>query len=751
MNDVEQEFSPQSGGIKPTDIYYVVFRHKWMIVLCSLLGVIAAAGIYFFVPRAPFKSEAKILIRYVLDVKSVNPNQEGSAQVMSPTSRGDGLINSEMEILSSFDLISQVVDAVGPDRILQTNQDKLFQSKVEGNITNLAAVAVIKSTRLSVLPGGNAIKIEFSHPDASLVQEVVGQMIKHYRKKHFEVHRELGVLDDIIKQKDQLDAKLAETEKELRQIKSQAGVIDIQSARTAYMTEISKMRQDLYTAEADLASFKGMQGTAAPIDNANGVTNAPTLPKDKVNEYVNLQTELFAYAKEERSLLAQFTEEHTLVKRVRAQIQLATQRKTELEKELPGLSGMGFTGANITGTNNDAGTALSRMNALQFKVNYLRTTIGDIENQATKLDELESRWTELQRKKDIEDANLRFLSANLEKARFDEALGPSKIPNISIIEEPTPPARSASQRMKMILMAVAGGAGGGIGLAFALELFLLQTIRRPVDLEKKLAFPLFLTVPEMRIRKRRRAQPPKAKGAPPGSKESPISYGDVTWNNGKNEMAPWDPQHPLRPYFDSLRDQLVAEFEMKNMNHKPKMVAVTSCSRGAGVSTIATGLATALSETGGGNVLLVDMNDGKGAAHPIHNGKPGCGLPDVLEEDKRDAAQVQSHLYLATASQNGLDDKLPRILPKRFTHLVPKMKASDYDYIIFDMPPVSQTSVTARLAAFMDMTFMVVESEKTNQEALKRAQKVLRESNAPTTSVLNKLRKYVPSWLDQDL
>ena len=53
-------------------------------------------------------------------------------------------------------------------------------------------------------------------------------------------------------------------------------------------------------------------------------------------------------------------------------------------------------------------------------------------------------------------------------------------------------------------------------------------------------------------------------------------------------------------------------FEVKNLPHKPKLVGVTSCGKGAGVSSIATGLAASLSETGEGNVLLVDMTT-KGA------------------------------------------------------------------------------------------------------------------------------------------
>ena len=87
----------------------------------------------------------------------------------------------------------------------------------------------------------------------------------------------------------------------------------------------------------------------------------------------------------------------------------------------------------------------------------------------------------------------------------------------------------------------------------------------------------------------------------------------------------------------------------------------------------------------------------------------------------------------------------------RFSYLVPKLKASDYDYIIFDMPPVSQISVTPRLAGFMDMVMLVVESEKTDREAVQRAYAMLEESKANVTAVLNKTHTYVPRRLHQEM
>jgi Mrp family chromosome partitioning ATPase len=89
-------------------------------------------------------------------------------------------------------------------------------------------------------------------------------------------------------------------------------------------------------------------------------------------------------------------------------------------------------------------------------------------------------------------------------------------------------------------------------------------------------------------------------------------------------------------------------------------------------------------------------------------------------------------------------------LPKRFKNLVPRLRASDYDYIIFDMPAVGQITPTQRLARFMDMVLMVVESEKTDRDMAKRVGAMLTDTKTHVRVVLNKTRSHVPRLLVQE-
>jgi Mrp family chromosome partitioning ATPase len=324
---------------------------------------------------------------------------------------------------------------------------------------------------------------------------------------------------------------------------------------------------------------------------------------------------------------------------------------------------------------------------------------------------------------------------------MDDLIGAA--PNIRPIQSPSPPLKQWPKKLKQkAAILAAGGIAFGLALAFLIELFLDRSLKRPVEVESKLGLPLFISIPDFT----QNGRPPV-----PLSGKAPLLLTEGLSKDAAQHsaVAPWNRQHPVRRFCEGLRDRLIVHFEVKNVTHNPKLVAITSCGRGAGVSSVAAGLAASLSETGDGNVLLVDMNIEGGAAQQFYKGKLGCGVDDVLGAEARKGAQIQKNLYVATQPMEG-SDKLPSVLPKHLMGLIPKLKASDYDYIIFDMPAVTQTSMTPRLARLMDMVLLVIESEKTNQDVAKKVISLLAESEAKVSTVLNKTRSYVPSKLHQE-
>jgi uncharacterized protein involved in exopolysaccharide biosynthesis len=718
-----------SPGTTLNDIYFVLFRQKWKIISLSVAAVVAGVAYYLFNPP-PFQSEAELLVRYVLDSRSPNPSSKNSRET-SPTELGDNIINSEIKILTSFDIAEEVAKNIGPEKIL---------AQSGGGSDPIHAANVIRNNLFVQAPDkSSVIDIIFRNPDPAIVQPVLQEIISAYLDKHLKVHQLVGKSDDFLTEETaRLGSQIAQTEEDLRAVKTNAGIISVEDSETFYAGQIARIREELLKAQVDLAEYQ--------VALKSGATNAALgikIPPDKLDEYQSVCARLdFLERKQDDYLTKQgYTEENKLVKEVRGQVVEARKLKADIEERYPLLAGLELPPSNSSEQQPSSVGGREHLMSLLPKIAVLKQQLSQIQAEAANVDEAGSKISDLQRKKQVQEGNYQYFATSLEQARIDETLGPGGISNINPIQAPSPPFKDRSKIIKSMIMIMLGGILGGLVWAFLIEFYFDTSVKRSIEVEAKLKLPLFLSIPDIARNGYRHL------AATGNRRQLQLAGGEPAVGNGNLEIVAWEQGSFLNPFYDALRDRLMVYFESINLTRKPKLVAVTGTDKGSGVSTIASGLAASLSETGDGRVLLVDMNVERGSAQQFIRGDTECQLDDALVSEKRNTALVQENLYVVREDSS---EKLQRVLPKRFASLVPKLKASDYDYIIFDMPPVSQTSVTSRLAGLMDMTLLVIESEKTDRDAVQQAKALLSLSKTTVGAVLNKTRRYIPARLHRE-
>ena len=727
MNNSQHNGS--SPGITLSDIYFVLFRHKWKIISLSAAGI--AAGIaYYLLNPPPFQSEAELLVRYVLDSRSPNPASKNTRET-SPTELGESIINSEIKILTSFDIAEQVAKNIGPEKIL---------ARSGGGSDPIHAANIIKNNLFVQAPDkSSVIDIIFRSPDPAIVQPVLQEIISAYLNKHLEVHQSVGKSDDFLTEETaRLGSQIAQTEEDLRAVKTNAGIISVVNSETFYAGQIARIREELLKAQVDLAEHQ--------VASKPGATNAAPgikIPSDKLDDYQSICARVDFLERKQNDYLTQqgYTDENKLVKEVRGQVLEAKKLKTDLEQKYPLLVGLDLPASNASGEQPSSVGGREQLASLLPKIAELKQQLSQIQAEAANVDEAGSKISDLQRKKQVQEGNYQYFATSLEQARIDETLGSGRVSNINPIQAPTPPFKDRSKKIKSMIMMMVGGILGGLAWAFLIELYFDTSVKRSIEVEAKLKLPLFLSIPDIT------RNGYKHLGETGNRRQLQLGGDGLAVENGNLKIVALEPGSFLNPFYDALRDRLMVYFESINLTRKPKLVAVTGTDKGSGVSTIASGLAASLSETGDGRVLLVDMNVERGSARQFIRSDTECQLDDALVSEKRDTALVQENLYVVREDSS---EKLQRVLPKRFASLVPKLKASDYDYIIFDMPPVSQTSVTSRLAGLMDMTLLVIESEKTDRDAVQQAKALLSMSKATVGAVLNKTRRYIPARLHRE-
>ena len=663
MAEIRREIQ-QHAGVKLGDILFALFKRKRTIIICAALGIIAAAAVCFLYPPS-YESQAKLLVRYVLERSGVDPVEAEKAAIAS-NNEGDKVIGAEMEILTSWDLAMEVARAIGPQRLLPPPQDlvsrvvraiglkRLLPDSGSSATETDAAASIALGLKVISNKGSNIIFISYKNSNPEMATVVLQELLSRYFVKHLEVHRSAGAFDFVTQQTDQVRARLNQTEDALKSLTEKTGIASLKDGSAALTTEAAKIQEQLNAAEADLA--------------------------------------------EQQALVSQKAESGS---------------KTWRKKK------PGDEKAKVAGT--------------KAKIETLTSRLRDIQQRTKQLSELAPQIVDLERKREMDEANYKYFAASLEKARIDEALDPSKMPNISAVQRPSSPSFDSKKRDKIMMALAGGGIALGIALALLKGLVLNQTVSRPLQLETQLRIPLMLSIP---YANGRFALPRNASPDP----------GALTTARRSPKLAPWEADHFIRPYCDAIRDRLGLYFELNHLTHKPKLVGVTGFGEEAGASTLAAGLAASLSETNDGKVLLVDVNLGPEEVHPFFRGKPAYPLNKALKPSDS-IASAADNLYLATVGSSNTGGPAQLGL-KKFFDMMPNMKASDFDYIIFDMPPLDQTSPTWGMAAFMDRLLVVVEAEKDNREIIRRSYGKLVAERNNVAVVVNKARSYVPKWLD---
>jgi succinoglycan biosynthesis transport protein ExoP len=745
-------------SLNRNDILIALFKHKKKIAFAAGVGLLAAAAVYWFYPPV-YESYAKLLVRYLVERSTVDAIDNPNAGGFMRTGGGDNVLSAEVEILTSWDLAVQTADAVGAKRLLPHTKGVPTKEMAAGTIASGLTVIVYGKSSI--------IHVSYRNPDPELATLVLTELVNRYFNKHLEVHRSAGAFDFVTQQTDQVRSRLNQTEDALKDLKDKAGIISLAESTAALSTEAARTEDQLHSAEADLAEQQArvrqmsgpsvetnsarkpkralpvldqpVAGRDATVGDSNGqnsgagASSEQEAPSEALQEYQVLVSRLPQLRQAKLDLLAKYTPQNQLVRANQAEIDEVENQRRDLERKYPDLPAK----VGPIGSKNqqlDPASETAHLVGLQAKKDALSARLRDIQDRVKQLSQLGPQIADLEREKQLQETNYKYFAATLEKARVDEALDPSKIPNISVVQRPSPPNFSTTRRNK-IAMGLAGG-GLALGVAFALlkELLLNRTVRRSVELERFVGVSPLMSIPYN-----------SKAGGVSASKPNGEANALVPKSAPATNLAPWDTNHFIRPYCEAIRDRICLYFELHQLTHKPKLVGVAGFSPEAGTSTLAAGLAAALSETGDGKVLLVDVNLGPEDVHSFFRGRPAYPLKAALQP-ARAMDSAADNLYLATV---GSPTAGPAQLGlKKFFDLMPNLRASDFDYIIFDMPPLEQTSPTLGMAGFMDKLLLVVEAEQNNRDIIRRGYSALVAIRNNVSVVLNKARSYAPKWVE---
>jgi uncharacterized protein involved in exopolysaccharide biosynthesis/Mrp family chromosome partitioning ATPase len=737
------------------DILFVLFKHKWKIMLFALLGLAGAGALVYRDWRSPrFKTEAKLLVRYVIERNAVDSYQEKSE---ASGRNGAAVMDAEMEIIRSADVAMQVAAKVGPEKIVTQSGKPPTEAD--------AALQIAKGLEITAGRGSNVIRLGFSHPDREVAVKVLSELIEIYFDKHLAIHRSTGTFENVSRQTDQARSRLSQTEAELAKLTADSGFLSLAEAKTTLEQRRGAALGNLMAAQVQLveqrvkvnslATAMGVLEPEPKKDQPEEVEeNTPDrVERVKANEKYRDLAEQLALFKQRRNILM-MTRMPTdpMIVALDRQITDIQKQGLDLIERYPSLASQAKAreiAAESPVTGAQLNTERANLEALEAKCKELTDQVAKIDAEVEKITANSQAYTNLERRRQLEEENYRYYETSLEKARVDEALNPASMPNISVVQTPSTPVMAIPPTtLKLSLGLAAFGLLTGLGLAFVIEWVIDRRVSRPIEIQTRLQMPLMMSIPRIRSRDGM-AKLIGANGSAPLNGDHGELMLPAESTNGKRQHSAHDNEHFITPYAGAIRDRIMFNFELNNITHKPKLIGLTGLSLGAGASTLSIALARAFAENGKFKVLLVDLNSAWSTALP---GAPAESLQHALSVSRTESfRQNPRSLYFASAPTRRSGKGAKSLASVAMHELLPQLEVCDFDYIIFDMPPVAATSPTLAMAGFMDKMLLVLDAENTNRESLSWSYGELENGRADVSCILNKTKTVAPRWVAGDV
>lgn len=748
--------SPPRGGSKLQDILYALFRHKWKIIIPTLMGLGAAGGLYHYYSQSPtYQTHAKLMIRYVVERREADPSAPDPKA-------GSVMMDSEQQILTSFDVAKDAAEAMGAEKVLPNHPG--VPSVTEAGVwiaMNLAAEAK---------RGSNVILVTYRDSDPQRALDTLDQVIQSYFARHLEIHRSTGAFDQVRVQAEQARSALRVIEDQINTLKSKSGVLSVDATITEFEARRQQYRSFLMEAEAVLAQQRAKVAAltnTAPTHDAAELADSPAAAVDPAKaaddeksrretaealfEYQGLASRLAMLRQERDRMLVQRPATHPMIQSLNGQIAQVQRQSLDLTGRYPEFAGRGTEEGQPIGHATTIEEERALEAAVEAKVKSIRDEVTTIEGQVENLSKLGFQLGDLERRREMQEQKYRYYQTSLEKAEVDERLDPSKIPNISIVESPSNPVKSLAESTMIIIGSVAAsGLVLGLAMAFLVEFVLRRRVTKPGDIRNRLQLPLLMTIPYIRSRDAiEKLTGSAAEVGLIGDSEDPLSPSPGVLARPvekKKDGKRHEKEHFIAPFARAIHDRIIFNFEINNLTHKPKLVAFAGLTAGAGASTVAAGVAKAFSEEGNRKILLVDLNPS--AKGSLSNGHPADSLLRAIEYSRHgDFLRNRKALHFASAPTRRNCNGNAALAPIALQEIMPMLQASEFDYIIFDMPPVDSTSPTLTMAGFMDKVLLVVDGESTTPENLRWAYSELERGRADVSCIFNKAKNHAPRWV----
>jgi uncharacterized protein involved in exopolysaccharide biosynthesis len=495
----------EQATLSVRDAASVWFRHKLLITVTFLTIAIGTAVGTFLLPNQ-YESRIKILVKNTrADVPITPERTTGANGAASDNEVSETLVNSEIELLTSKDLLNQVAAECGLDNqapsLLQRLGLKEAPQTTAGRVEQ-ASERLAKDLTINPVRKANIIEIVYTSSAPQTAVGVLRKLQTLYLEKHLKLHRPPGTYEFFKAQADQYEQQLRDAEKQLSTFQQDMNVVSLAQQKDLTVQKMTETKSKLLETDTFLKEVNeriDLLQQQLRTMQPRVVTQSRSLPNQYSTERLN--TMMVELQNRRTQLLTKFRPEDRLVREVDQQIRTTRAALDKATKETATEQATDLNPLRQTFETELARAKVDQAGA-QARHNSLAGQVQQYESQLSRWAGNTAEYDDLTRRVKEAESNYQLYEKKQEEARIADELDQNKITNVSVAEaavQPQLPVRP--NRPLNLLLGIVFGALVSIACVVTAEL-LRENVYTARELETLTGQRVLATIPTDRWSRR---------------------------------------------------------------------------------------------------------------------------------------------------------------------------------------------------------------------------------------------------------
>ncbi len=470
----------------PAEFATLVWRRRFLMlavfVVLLVLGLAVATRL-----KTTYTANSSLLVRlgqaYVYEPRVGDAGRGAAPQT-------DDLIQSEMEILNSAEIKARVVSDIGIGRLFPQLAARTASARTPAERQGVEGEAVRgleQGLKVGTTPETSVVRLTFTHPDPRTSALVLNTLVDEYLRyrKSVLLARDLGPLDQ---QRQRFADQLTAVDGEYTAFLTQNGIGDVDAEKASLAQLYSQLLADGASARALLAETQGRLGVTQ-----REVASSPAeiglyrdLDRTAGDQLSKLKVDL-------QDLLARYRADSQPVRDKAAQV-AAMERLAATQNDVAAARRIGPNPIHQT-LETERNTLAAQVQSLRDRSTTLAAELARVVARRQQLAELEPRYQDLQRRRDVLAANVRTFTQRAQESQAAQALATGGDDGeVRVVQRAFVPTRGTSLKRPAALAAVALAGFAALCAGLIAALF-TRGYASAEAAERSLDMPVLATVP----------------------------------------------------------------------------------------------------------------------------------------------------------------------------------------------------------------------------------------------------------------